>query len=237
MKLHSWLANLGLLVALAACVPLAATYTDVEAPKALKLDNASTVVAVRFAPGSAHLLPGDAARLRALAAAGYIAPTDRVAVSAGGGPRLAAARFQSISHELLAYRIVPGQRPLADVPRNVALIDTGRYLVTMPPCPNWSKDSALGFTNTEASNFGCTEAVNLGHMVWRPADLAEGVPLGPVYTQNTTARHRAARRSMRRRRRSPMPSTCWAARARWRPLPPAAPPPDPVSSPAAVRRK
>jgi type IV pilus biogenesis protein CpaD/CtpE len=188
MKPHSCLIGLGLALSLAACVP-AAQYTDAEAPKALRVDNASTVYAVRFYPGSPRLVPADAARLRGMAATGKIGPSDRVTVAAAGGAQLAAARFQAIAHELVAYRVVPSELPLAAVPRDRALIDTGSYLVTLPPCPNWGKYPALGFTNTGASNFGCADAVNLGRMVWRPADLAEGVPLGPTYVQAVTTQY------------------------------------------------
>src|SRR5579863_3930626 len=187
MNVRSPLIALGLLLGLAACVPGAAEYTESEAPKALQLSNASASFAVRFYPGSARLLPTDAARLDALARNGEIAPTDRVTVSPAGGPGLAAARFQSISGRLVPYRLVPSLLPLASVPPNRALIESGRYLVTLPPCPNWSKSpSAADYTNTDPSNFGCADAVNLGRMVWHPADLAEGVPLGPQYVEATT---------------------------------------------------
>jgi type IV pilus biogenesis protein CpaD/CtpE len=188
MKPHSCLIGLGLALSLAACVP-AAQYTDVEAPKTLRVDNASTIYTVRFFPGSVRLVPADAARLRAMAATGKIGPSDRVTVAVAGGEQLAAARFQAIVHELVAYRIVPRKLPLAAVPRDRALIDTGSYLVTLPPCPNWGKYPALGFTNTLASDFGCADAVNLGRMIWRPADLAEGVPLGPTYVQAVSAQY------------------------------------------------
>ena len=51
-------------LALAACRPAATEWTENEASKRIRLDNASVAVNVRFAPGSAHLLPADAARLR-----------------------------------------------------------------------------------------------------------------------------------------------------------------------------
>src|ERR1019366_6262420 len=69
-------------------------------------------------------------------------------------------------------------RRLGDVPANRAIIETGRYLVSLPPCPNWSKWPPDDFTNTLASNFGCATVTNLGHMVASPADLAQGRPVG-----------------------------------------------------------
>jgi pilus assembly protein CpaD len=177
MKMHHRLVTAALVLGLAAC---AAQYTESEAPKQVQLDNASARVDVRFAPGSSRLLAGDAARLRALAATGAIAPSDRITVSAGGPPRLAAARFETIAGVLLPYRIIAMQGPLVPVSANRAIVESERYLVTLPPCPNWSKYPPLGYTNTHASNFGCTTAVDLALMVANPADLAEGRPLGPV---------------------------------------------------------
>jgi pilus assembly protein CpaD len=175
MKMLHHLAAAALLLGLGAC---AAQYTDNEWPKQVRLDNASARVDVHFAPGSSRLWARDAARLRGLAATGAIAPTDRVVVAAGGPPSLADARFAAIARALLPYNIVAMRGPPA--PANRAIIESERYLVTLPQCPNWSKYPPLGYTNTHASNFGCTTAVDLALMVANPADLVEGRPHGPV---------------------------------------------------------
>jgi pilus assembly protein CpaD len=99
-----------------------------------------------------------------------------VLVATGGSPGLARARFEAIANELAPYRIVATPQPVAVAP-NQAIVESVRYLVTLPPCPNWSKTPPLRYTNTHASNFGCSTAVNLGQMVASPADLAEGRPL------------------------------------------------------------
>src|SRR5579885_2222504 len=169
MKLHPILAGIGILLALAACRPGAAEYTEAEAPKGLTLDDASKSTAVAFAAGSGKLLPRDAARIRALAESGAIAPSDRVTVAASGPPALAAARVATIAAALLPYHITVSGRSAIDVPANRAVIDAERYLVTLPACPNWSKQASLDFTNTLSSNYGCATAVNLGLSVARPA--------------------------------------------------------------------
>ena len=69
--------NLGLLLSTVACYPIAAEYTESEAPKTLRLDNATTQFNFRFAPGSTRLLGGDASRLRNLAATGTIGRASR----------------------------------------------------------------------------------------------------------------------------------------------------------------
>jgi pilus assembly protein CpaD len=170
----------GALLAIAACQPLPATYTEAEAPKAITLSNATAHFDLRFVPGSAQLVPADAARLRAWAAGGIIAPSDRVAVAAAGPPALSVARVATISRELLPYRIVADRFASAWLPPNQAVIASVRYLVTLPPCPNWSKAPDGDFTNTPPSNFGCTTADNLALMVADPADLVGGRQLAPA---------------------------------------------------------
>jgi len=68
--------------------------------------------------------------------------------------------------------------PVAGVAADRAIIQSGRYMVSLPSCPNWSKQPSLDFTNANSSNFGCATASNLGMMVAYPADLAEGRPVG-----------------------------------------------------------
>jgi pilus assembly protein CpaD len=167
-------------LALAACRPAATEWTESEAPKSIRLDNASLAVNVRFAPGSAHLAAADAARLRTMAATGVILPSDRVAVAVGGGPALAEARRDAISAALLSYGIVISPSALTGVASNHAVVEVGRYLVTTPACPNWSTASGTDFTNSFPSNWACATQTNLGQMVANPSDLVVGQPLSPA---------------------------------------------------------
>ena len=94
---------------------------------------------------------------------------------------LAAARFDAVAASLLPYahrRRAPA--PGLGAPPGTAVIRRERYLVTLPPCPDWSKPAAGAgdFTNTASSNFGCATAVNLGLTVAQPADLVEARPVG-----------------------------------------------------------
>jgi pilus biogenesis lipoprotein CpaD len=55
-----------------------------------------------------------------------------------------------------------------------------RYLVTLPACPDWSRESGTDFANLPHSNFGCATEANLGLMVAEPRDLVRGRTLGPA---------------------------------------------------------
>ena len=182
MKLHPYLAAAGLLLALSACSPGAADYTTSENPKTLTLSDATVSFPVHFAPGSSHLTAADAARLHTLAATGQLSQSDRVLVAASGSPTLAAERLQAVADQLIAYQIVPETLQLASVPPNQAVVESKRYLVTLPACPDWSKRAADDFSNTLGSDYGCSTAINMARMVASSADLAEGRELGPTNT-------------------------------------------------------
>jgi len=49
-----------------------------------------------------------------------------------------------------------------------------RFVVVAPRCPDWRKPANADYGNTQASNFGCADAVNLGMMLADPRDLVEG---------------------------------------------------------------
>ena len=179
MHPHPLALSLAMMLGLGACYPLSVEYTESEAPKRLRLDDAGSRLALRFAAGSSRLTAADAAQLRGLAAIGKIAPADRVSIAAAGPPAFAAARVAAVSEALLPYGIVVSPIPATEVRPNRAVVGIERYLVTLPPCPNWSKTPVPEeFTNTLASNFGCATVSNLGRMVAYPADLASGQPLG-----------------------------------------------------------
>ncbi|MBV8936720.1 MAG: hypothetical protein JO095_13065 [Alphaproteobacteria bacterium] len=166
-----------LVLALAAC---ATDYSKSEAPNNLRVDGSESRVEVAFAPGSARLAAGEAARLDRLVATGVIRPADRITIAAAGPPRLANQRAAAVSSALLAYGIVAETQPLGPAPANHAIIGIGRYTVTLPPCPNWSSPPTAEYTNAHNSNWGCAAATNLGLMVASPADLVSGRTLAPT---------------------------------------------------------
>ncbi len=177
MKTRLYPIAVPLLLALAAC---ATDYTKSEAPNNLRVDGADTRIDLSFIPGSARLAPGEAARLDRAVATGIIRPADRVTVAVAGAPSLAEQRAASISSALLAYGIVVNTLPLETVAANHAIVEIGRYTVTLPPCPNWSSPPNSAYTNAEISNWGCAAATNLGLMVASPADLVSGRTLAPA---------------------------------------------------------
>ena len=166
-----------LALGIAACTPLVAEYTESEAPNRLATDTISTRIDLRFAHGSDRLPAGEAQRLQRLATSGTLTPSDRITVSAAGSPALAARRIATVASQLLQFGIVIGTRPAIVPPADRAILAVDRTLVSLPPCPNWSKPPQNDFTNALSSNYGCSTAVNLGRTVASPSDLASGRPV------------------------------------------------------------
>lgn len=177
IKTSSYPIVASLVLGLAAC---ATDYSKSEAPNNLRVDGSESRVEVAFAPGSARLAAGEAARLDRLVATGILRPADRITIAAAGPPRLADQRAAALSRALLAYGIVADTLPLGPAPANHAIIGVGRYTVTLPPCPNWSSPPTAEYTNAHNSNWGCAAATNLGLMVANPADLVSGRTLAPA---------------------------------------------------------
>ena len=171
MKMRFYPVLFPVLLGLVGC---AAEYSKSEAPTALRVDGAETRREIAFAAGSAALVPTEIRKINDWVLGGSIRPADRVAIAAGGPPALAQARTSAIAKALLRWGIVASPQPLADVAANRAVVNIGRYAVTLPDCPNWSQSLSVDFTNAYTSNYGCADATNLGLMVASPGDLVSG---------------------------------------------------------------
>jgi pilus assembly protein CpaD len=157
-----------------ALVGCAAEYSKSEAPTALRVDGAESRREIAFAAGSATLSPNEIRKINDWVLSGSVRPADHVAIAAGGPSALAAARTSAVARALLRWGIVATPEPFADVAANRAVVNIGRYAVTLPDCPNWSQSLQWEFTNAYTSNYGCADATNLGLMVASPGDLVRG---------------------------------------------------------------
>jgi len=171
VKMRFYSVLLPLLLGLAGC---AAEYSKSEAPTALRVDGAESRREIAFAAGSATLSPSEIRKINDWVLSGTIRPADHVAIAGGGPPALAQARTSAIAKALLRWGIVATAEPFADVAANRAVVNIGRYAVTLPDCPNWSQSLQWEFTNAYTSNYGCADATNLGLMVASPGDLVSG---------------------------------------------------------------
>lgn len=177
-----------------ACTPIEAPISASDLPRPVA-SPVELVHTVRFLPRSPQLAPGERERLTGFMLslpAGYLLPpvSDRTAEPVSTDDRLAIQRWQQI------VSLLPRARPLSVLPgpstqvtfvgrpgnehADTLALHVQTYTVTLPACPDWTRDPANDRDNLGLSNLGCANAVNLGLMIADPADLWLGRPLGPA---------------------------------------------------------
>lgn len=147
-----------------------------EAPKQNKVDWVTFNHDVGFASPSSSLSRAGRSEISRFLAEVDIGYSDRVFIRAqkGGTNHQVAAVAKYLRKLKLRPEIViarGAKRPVSVV--------VGRYLVTTPRCPDWTKQPGLDSANRRSSNFGCATTSNLGLMVADPGDLIQGQTMGP----------------------------------------------------------
>jgi outer membrane protein OmpA-like peptidoglycan-associated protein len=203
----AWIPILGL--SLAACAGGVGPndqlgWIEAGSPKRLEVDQAVYRHSVYFETDRAEL-PG-AQRDRLLAFLASVQPSERDVLRIEGHAderatdlynlELASERIQAVEGFLRehgyggmeattaaygeAVPAVEGSDPVAWQRNRRAELILERHLVTLPACPDWSRQSGTDFANLPHSNHGCATASNLGLMVAEPRDLVRGRGLGPA---------------------------------------------------------
>jgi pilus assembly protein CpaD len=202
-----WLSLLSL--GLGACAPNLGPqpnlgWIEASSPKRLEVDRADYRHAVYFATDSSALSAGERDRLLAFLETVQPSPRDSIRLQGHADERatelynleLASRRAEQVQAFLAeagygdldvtmtafgeAVPAVPSSGPAAwQLNRRVEVV-LERYLVTLPACPDWSRETGTDFDNLPLSNFGCATQANLGLMIAEPKDLVRGRPLGPA---------------------------------------------------------
>jgi pilus assembly protein CpaD len=168
-----WASILG--VGLAACAPAEVGpnpnlgWIEAGSPKKLEVDRADYRHAVYFETDKADLPAVEQDGL--LTFLSSVAPTTRDTIRLEGHADERATDLYNL--ELAARR---ANAVAAFLRRH----GYERYLVTLPGCPDWSRESGTDFANLPHSNFGCATQSNLGLMVAEPRDLVRGRNLAPA---------------------------------------------------------
>ena len=203
-----WVSILGL--GLTACAPATMGpdpnlgWIEAGSPKAVEVDRAEYRHAVYFETDHARITGLEQDRLRAFLASVQPSSRDTIRLEGHADERatdlynveLAARRAESVNallreqgfEDLTVTSSAFGEAVPAAAGtgpeswrqnRRVELV-LERYLVTLPPCPDWSRQSGTDFANLPHSNFGCATQTNLGLMVAEPRDLVRGRGLAPA---------------------------------------------------------
>lgn len=202
-----WLSLLTL--SLSACSPSLGPqqnlgWIEASSPKRLQVDRADYRHSVYFATDSSALTAGERDRLLTFLRTVQPGARDSIRLAGHADERatelynleLASRRVDQVQGFLdeagygdlsvtraafgEALPVVPGSGPAAwQLNRRVEVV-LERYLVTLPACPDWSRETGTDFDNHTLSNFGCATQTNLGLMIAEPKDLVRGRPLGPA---------------------------------------------------------
>lgn len=173
----------------AGCTPDSARWSPSEARKENRVDFVQLTHEVHFAPGTAQLGQDEQQRLTQFLSDIGFGYGDQVTLDAGGNrdaaaDTLSAKRAAAVRAALQRLRVsaAPAGRPTVAgaLAQEAVVVSVGRYVVTLPVCPDWRKPQGDDYTNTPPSNFGCATMSNLGRMVANPGDLVHGTPLGPA---------------------------------------------------------
>jgi pilus assembly protein CpaD len=169
---------------MAGCTQDAERWSPTESSKDNRVDFVTMAHKVEFAPGTAKPEAGEDRKLADFLAQLDFGYGDQLTIDVGPkrndatADQLAAKRLDAVAKMLRQIRApaTVAQRPTVDgaLSPNAVVVTLGRYVVTPPSCPDWTKPEADDFTNTPASNYGCANATNMGLMVANPADLVRG---------------------------------------------------------------
>jgi pilus assembly protein CpaD len=173
-------AALGLLAA--GCTPSTSEWSSAAAPKTPRVQYTRLHHEAAFKPGSSELAAGEAAQLRRFFDQAAVTSEDHVYFEPAIEDRLTAARIGRLTKLVDAHGIGAKTLPAAEgaLAHDSVNIVVERYVVVPPDCPNWTSPSVGDHSNQPGSNFGCSDATNLGLMVADPRDLLMGRTLGPA---------------------------------------------------------
>ena len=179
----------------AACTPHVSSWSPSNSPKENKVGWVSFSHVIAFGPGKAELSRKEQRRLRRFLAEIKVGNSDHVLVGVAGrlsdsrAAGLADRRSVRVTQFLRRNRVFPRALPTgrdrAPWDGSVSVV-VGRYVVTTPSCPDWTKPATGDPANRVSSNFGCATTTNLGLMVADPGDLIRGRPEGPADAATAT---------------------------------------------------
>jgi len=161
---------------LQACTAPDTEWSNVEAPREVRVDYDRLTHATGFAPGTAAVSRIEQADLAQFLRAAEVRSGDPIYLEAAASDRLAARRIGSLARQLThqGYEVASLPPSRDAVPANHLLVVVERYVVTPPACPNFTKSPGSDHENAVSSNFGCATQTNLSLMVANPRDLVIG---------------------------------------------------------------
>lgn len=145
---------------------------------------ADTMLAVNFSPSSAGPDAAQVGGLRSLVAVGRRAQRDEfVVVSDGSGGAIQRERAQRVGQALSdagARWVSTSLEPAMAMGPNTVVVVRSEYLLGFNNCPNYNPATIANPNEAAMPGFGCSDAYNMGQMLFRPRDAAVGRSPGPA---------------------------------------------------------
>jgi type IV pilus biogenesis protein CpaD/CtpE len=143
-----------------------------------------TMVAVNFAPSAGSPDGGQVSGLRTLVETGRRAQRDEfVVVSDGTGGPMQQARAQRVGQILSnagARWVSTAVEPAMATGPNTVVVVRSEYLMGVNNCPNFNPATTANPNEAAMPGFGCSDAYNMGQMLYRPRDAVVGRSAGPA---------------------------------------------------------
>ncbi len=172
--------TLAMTTTMAACSSRTAYWSPAQSPKVNKVNWVSYSHNVRPAKVGNGLATAERARLDQFTAEVSLGYGDQVVIKTPRRHRAktaaALARYFRARRLDPKIQVIDGNRRRGD---DTMTVIVGRYVVTAPKCPDWTKPAGPDPSNRISSNFGCASTSNLGLMLADPGDLVRGRPKGP----------------------------------------------------------
>lgn len=182
---HRWyLACAGAALLAAGCTTpdmqfLPADSSDARQHYPVLVENSVATLALPGAAGAEQLTPAEIARLDGFVA-GYLSGGHGQLVVTVPGADAGQERVLARAKRIVDRALGRGLRN-AEVMLRVETIESNaggavvvsyeKFIVRVPECGDWSKESSHDITNTIHSNFGCATQRNVALMIANPADL------------------------------------------------------------------
>lgn len=171
---------------LGACTTYSAYWNPSEAKHENQVDWVRYAHTVKFDRGAEFLSPEQRAGLDRFLATIEPQFGDEISIVPTsfetGANTLTGRRITTLKSYLSGLRLkmttMPPMEAEAGANNDLTVI-VGRYVVTSPRCPNWTKQSEGDPANRRSSSLGCATTTNLGLMVADPGDLIRGRQTGP----------------------------------------------------------
>ena len=146
-------------------------------------ERADSMTAFDFAPGSVRLDPSQDSQVRALVADRHGQRDEFVVVTDGSGGSMQQSRAAHVASRLSqagARWVTASVEPSMTRGPDQVVVVRSQYRIAARNCPSFTPAGIWNPNESDMAGFGCADAYNMGQMLARPRDAADGRSPGPA---------------------------------------------------------